>query len=219
MDECLDIATVCLPIERKLCGTCKVEKPLSSFNARMKNGKMSTYYHCKQCAIDYGRERYRRLNPTWNEREVMNKNGVQKCTLCKETKPLSYFYPAASRKKGDYAPGDSFCKACRKNKKEERRADPVYTERSKSRQRDNRLKQHYGIEQSDYESIFKAQGGACAICGLSPVPAEKRLDIDHCHSTGIVRGLLCVNCNLGLGQFCDDIKKIRSAIKYLEAGK
>jgi hypothetical protein len=58
--------------------------------------------------------------------------------------------------------------------------------------------------------MFEAQAGLCAICKTAP--AEH---IDHDHSTGKLRGLLCLNCNHGLGKLLDDIATLESAIQYL----
>lgn len=57
---------------------------------------------------------------------------------------------------------------------------------------------------------------ACAICGSAPKGKKKVLALDHCHSTGELRGLLCSACNVGLGFFRDNAKLLRSAIKYLK---
>jgi hypothetical protein len=56
-------------------------------------------------------------------------------------------------------------------------------------------------------------GDLCAICRQPSV--GQRLSIDHCHETGIVRGLLCSPCNLGLGSFRDSVERLESAIRYL----
>lgn len=75
----------------------------------------------------------------------------------------------------------------------------------------------------DYDALYKAQDGKCAICGQPPTLKDarngrttKKLAVDHCHETGAVRGLLCTGCNTGLGCFSDDIDRIRCAITYLE---
>ncbi|MBP5870856.1 hypothetical protein F3K34_13455 [Streptomyces sp. LBUM 1486] len=70
----------------------------------------------------------------------------------------------------------------------------------------------------DYEQLLKRQNSRCAICGTNkPGHTPDRLfDIDHDHVTGKVRGLLCQHCNMGLGQFMDDLDRLRKAIKYLE---
>jgi hypothetical protein len=64
--------------------------------------------------------------------------------------------------------------------------------------------------------MFAEQKGCCAICGVHQDNVTKRFSVDHNHSTGKVRGLLCQNCNAGLGNFMDDISNLKSAIEYLE---
>ena len=57
------------------------------------------------------------------------------------------------------------------------------------------------------------QGGVCAICGAVP-PEDGSFHVDHDHETGRVRGLLCVRCNIGLGQLGDDVEVLSGAIGY-----
>ena len=59
--------------------------------------------------------------------------------------------------------------------------------------RNDYLVRRYGITSADYEKILKSQGGRCAICGR--LPRTRRLNVDHDHKTGKVRGLLCYTCN------------------------
>jgi hypothetical protein len=73
------------------------------------------------------------------------------------------------------------------------------------------LKRRYGIGADDFDRMVAAQGGVCAICGR-PDPEH----VDHDHETGEVRGILCFNCNGGLGQFRDDVDALRAAAAYLE---
>jgi hypothetical protein len=63
-------------------------------------------------------------------------------------------------------------------------------------QRDWNLRRRYGISSEEYETLLDAQDGVCAIC-KSP-PKKNRLHVDHCHETGLVRGLLCAHCNSSL---------------------
>lgn len=70
----------------------------------------------------------------------------------------------------------------------------------------------YGLTPEQFEAMASSQNYVCAICGdYDP----KGLHIDHCHATGRIRGLLCVNCNTGIGSFKDDHRRLERAIAYL----
>ena len=71
----------------------------------------------------------------------------------------------------------------------------------------------YGITHEDYDSMLKEQGNVCAICKKPP---KKKLDVDHCHTTGKVRGLLCRACNVLVGLMERDPKAVAPALKYLK---
>jgi hypothetical protein len=89
------------------------------------------------------------------------------------------------------------------------RSDPTFREQ----QRWQKRMRKYGLDREDYERMRKAQNDACAICEQqSPNP----LCVDHCHAFGHVRGLLCNNCNSGLGFFGDDPVRMRAGAAYLE---
>lgn len=96
-------------------------------------------------------------------------------------------------------------------------------EKNKKQTRDNKLKRCYGITLDDYNKMLLKQEGKCCICGRTQkeaAPGRKgNLVVDHCHETGKVRGLLCHHCNAALGQFQDDVKVMRRAIKYLKNSK
>jgi hypothetical protein len=80
----------------------------------------------------------------------------------------------------------------------------------------------YGINATEYENLYNAQNGCCKICKDSaPLHSNDRtrLYVDHCHNTKKVRGLLCKNCNSGLGQFRENVKTMQDAIKYLNDNK
>lgn len=80
----------------------------------------------------------------------------------------------------------------------------------------------FGINTLDYESLVESQNNKCAICNNNEKAVDKRkniersLAVDHCHETGKIRGLLCTNCNIGLGQFKDSLYLLDKAKKYLE---
>ena len=68
----------------------------------------------------------------------------------------------------------------------------------------------------EFEEMFNAQGRSCAICGTVDF-GPRGPQIDHCHATGAVRGILCVNCNNGLGRFGDDPALLRRAADFLDS--
>lgn len=67
-----------------------------------------------------------------------------------------------------------------------------------------------------YEKMLKEQDYTCLICKTPTSSLTRMLDVDHCHKTGKVRGLLCINCNRGLGLFRDSKESLSQAIKYLQ---
>lgn len=109
------------------------------------------------------------------------------------------------------------------------RAKPKpYVKRSKSRtkhlqfergspeyMRAARIKSTYGLSTDQYKSMLDEQAHKCAICGVSASDLSQNLCIDHCHDTGNTRGLLCRECNSGIGKLKDDIGLITKALEYL----
>jgi hypothetical protein len=83
----------------------------------------------------------------------------------------------------------------------------------------SRLKIDYGITLADWEGMLTKQEGRCAICGIHQSELKRGLAVDHNHNTGIVRGLLCHRCNIGIGYFHDDAELIKKSIAYLEKEK
>ena len=81
--------------------------------------------------------------------------------------------------------------------------------------RDKRRAQSHGLSLQDYRAMRERQKNVCGICKTPGKP----LCIDHCHATGKVRGLLCRNCNLGLGNYKDNPVFTRAATAYLEASR
>ncbi len=82
-----------------------------------------------------------------------------------------------------------------------------------SGKRDANLKRFFNITLKKYDEILESQGGGCAIC--HEPPGDRALSVDHSHETGHIRGLLCSECNRGLGTFKDDKYRLMGAILYL----
>ena len=131
------------------------------------------------------------------------------CTKCGKRKPRTEFYKNGVRADGSTVLRPD-CKDC-----------------SRKRCRDNRnveweerwqAKRFYGLTLEEARKYWHAE--SCQICGSTdPKDRRQKFHIDHCHATGIVRGALCSNCNLGLGNFLDDIEIMRKAIEYLERSR
>jgi hypothetical protein len=85
----------------------------------------------------------------------------------------------------------------------------------------NQIKSVYGLEEADYKNLILLQNNLCAICNKPEVAVSKKgkvknLAIDHCHTTGKIRGLLCQKCNTALGKLQEDKEILRKMIAYLE---
>lgn len=116
------------------------------------------------------------------------------CTVCGKVKPKSEFYQDAGRKRLKRSCKPCFLASCREYE----------------------YKRKYGITIAEYEDMFSQQGGVCWIC-QSECQRGERLSVDHCHTTGAVRGLLCRRCNVGVGYFDDDPARFLRAAQYLSA--
>ena len=109
---------------------------------------------------------------------------------------------------------DTLCDACKRKhlkthwKNIESNRDPI-------KRKDSNLKRNFGISLDDYKNMFERQDGCCAICGKHSDECPRSLDVDHSHTTGHIRGLLCNCCNQALGLFKDDVEILKNAIQYL----
>jgi len=80
---------------------------------------------------------------------------------------------------------------------------------------DRRMRRVFGISLQRYRTMLADQHGGCAICGTPPQNG-RRLDIDHDHLTSVVRGLLCWDCNVGVGKLGDSVLGLEQALAYLK---
>lgn len=101
------------------------------------------------------------------------------------------------------------CGACatRARRDRNRQAD-------KTKRRDYQLRKTYGISLDEFNAMYKAQGNRCALC-RKEIPVERHRHVDHCHDTGRIRGILCFDCNKGLGMLGDTQKAIARALNYV----
>jgi hypothetical protein len=143
-----------------------------------------------------------------------------RCSKCKETKSVNKFSKDARTPKGHR----SHCKDCVRLMDVERNARPGVMDRKKiysalwrsrhpGRIRETKLLDKYGIRVEQYEEMFRDQYGKCAICGSTQ---KNVFHVDHDHETGIVRGLLCMKCNLMIGYAKDNPENLIAAAQYLK---
>lgn len=129
------------------------------------------------------------------------------CRTCAEPLPLSDFTVHGHKNGKTYYRAD--CNPCRGAK---RRA--AY---NPDQQKNQFLRQAYGITLADYDRMAEQQGYKCAICESTDAKSNgARFHVDHDHKTGKVRGLLCGPCNTGIGKFRDSTALLISAIEYLK---
>lgn len=146
--------------------------------------------------------------------------GFKKCVKCGDVLPVAKFHKHAKTLDGH----NSYCKICTKKinaewykKNTERRNAKTNAWAAKNRDHiwAYGLQRDYGMTRSDYNKKLNEQNGVCAICLGVGLPG-KRLCVDHDHKTGAIRGILCHQCNAGIGHFKDDIEKMEMAMSYLK---
>lgn len=176
----------------KRCPQCKTEKPIAEFTTR--TGNIAGW--CKPCARKKGKAHYQK-NPKAHYQA--HKKWVAK----NREKAREY-----SRKYHN------------NNKDKEKSRAKEFKRRNPHYHRDVRLRHFYGIGVKEYAELLAKQNGVCAICATDkPGSKFKHMLVDHDHETGRIRGLLCNDCNLILGNAKDSSLTLLLAIKYLEGAK
>jgi hypothetical protein len=131
------------------------------------------------------------------------------CTSCKQELDESNFWKNKSTKDGL----QSQCKTCWQAVTNRYLQGDTRLKYLRIR-RNRHLVNKYGITLEEYEVMLKKQNGVCYIC--KGKPEDKNMAVDHCHDTGKVRGILCENCNRGIGMFKHNVTLLKSAINYLQ---
>lgn len=107
-----------------------------------------------------------------------------------------------------------------KDKRQKLEAGRRHRARNRAAYKDKELRKAFGITIADYQAMLVEQNGVCAICDRPETTVRRGriepLSVDHCHTTGKVRGLLCAQCNKGLGMFHDKPERIERAVHYLK---
>lgn len=202
------------PPETHTCKYCKNEKPLGMFrpNRKAKTGHGKICLDCYESRLRRPRKPARPLTP--EQRASLRAYG---------TSPRG---KAASRRSyrklmDDPARREAYRERKRQWRIENKEAFNAYKrewrqKRDSLKNRDEWMRQRYGITLKEYDAMFAQQGNVCAICKLSD---EKTMHIDHDHETGKVRGILCSQCNQGIGLLRENQSSIARAIQYLLAAR
>ena len=163
------------------------------------------------------------------EKHRLHALGLRRCFSCTQTLPVDQF----GAYRGGFAGLQPSCKPCTNAKQRAYATNPTSIAKKREAQRRrrearpltpaehrrNNLWKCYKITPEDYETMLAAQSGGCAICGTTS-PGGRRgvetFNVDHCHRTGRVRGLLCTPCNRGIGLLGDTRAALLAAAAYLE---
>jgi hypothetical protein len=188
------------------CTICGKEKPFEAFN-KFKPGKQGRRAACKVCMNAIAQERAQQ----YPKRQVTHKI----CAVCKVNLPVEEFYKSTQHIDG-HRP---WCRGCTRayNKTHHR----TKGKEKQTTVRARTLKKLYNLTIDDYQRMWDAQGGACKMCSrpetnVNPNGTVRTLCVDHCHTTGKVRGLLCGNCNVAIGLLQENVATLARGIQYLQ---
>lgn len=185
------------------CPDCRQVKALSDFTRDRRRADGLSFY-CRPCRLARDRRSVakRRGRPPQSRYpvDIEVPEGHKWCPDCETVKRVDEFVRTKAHVSGLH----SYCKPCH-NARGRASKDKVGGSRT------YHLKRRYGLSAQDVAALVAAQGGVCALC--REAPAEH---VDHDHRTGRVRGILCFNCNGGLGQFRDREDLLALAIGYLQ---
>ena len=136
------------------------------------------------------------------------------CSKCETDKPLTEFYKSHNKQSKPNPMGyKSHCKTCVKKQRNEYYKTPEgHKYQIEKSWRDKGML----FTTEEYQELLEEQAYGCAICGVKSNKNGSRFCVDHNHSTGSIRGLLCHDCNTTLGKFNDEVEMFYKAIDYLE---
>lgn len=153
---------------------------------------------------------------------------MKKCSKCGQVKPLDDFHLNKAMRDGHQGQ----CKECRcefyrqpagEETKRRRREKYAADKKLQEQARESHLRRKFRLSEEKYGQLHERQGGLCAICGRPETEKYrgevKNLAVDHNHSTGQIRSLLCRKCNHGIGNFMEDEAILVKAIQYLRRHK
>lgn len=199
----------------KRCRECGEDKPLTEFT-RCSKAADGHQYRCRPCASASARA-WALAHP---EEHLANMRRYMASAKAKETR-RAYLERSREERRATRRDWYHRNREAIRERRRVREATPEWKEANLARNRAWREKNKervraysrtalYGLKPEQYESLVARQGGCCAICRRAA-----RLQVDHDHDNGLVRGLLCTSCNRGLGYFHDDPAFLIAAVAYL----
>jgi len=140
----------------------------------------------------------------------------KKCIQCEEKKELIEFRKRfRGKNKNIYF--ESYCKNC------ERLNTKSWSQENKERRKEitlkKDLKRNFDLSLEDYYKMRKEHNNQCAVCKVSKSKSGRRLAVDHCHNTKLIRGLLCNECNTALGLLGENVERMYKLIEYISKFK
>lgn len=189
-------------MQEKKCKGCSEIKNLDFFPS-LPLGKFGTRARCKPCHRQYANNKKRDMDYDVSLLE-------RKCYSCRLVKPASEFNKNRFNRGGlRYS-----CKEC------DIQSRKKYKDKNGLRLAHLRLKRLYGISLDHFIFLREKQSNRCAICDSTGNDNERTLKtslvVDHCHKTGLVRALLCHQCNQALGLLRESQRIMESAINYIK---
>lgn len=180
------------------CTKCGETKPLEEFSPYRRSDPGRRLAQCKACKREQMRAD-RAANPEkW--REYAKRDRIKNAKRVKEAKTRYYRSESYKRYRREWLAKNPEYMS-------------TYLAGYRKAKRWMLIEEKYGLTREQYESMERTQRFACAIC-LRPL-TEVRVHIDHCHETGLVRGLLCQRCNQAIGLLGDDPTAAVRAARYL----
>lgn len=229
----------------KRCNKCGIEKPLDEFHKASKSPD-GRQYRCKTCSIAAARQRAKdnpeaarkadqkyRQTDKYKATRKARREGPQREKIL-EQKRSSWERHAveyaervrAARQKEPERFGGYYQRNYAANKEQILEKNRAWADANREKVRGYKRQWAYGITPEEFDRKLLEQDGRCEICSVElhlvvhhnkdGSVRSSGICVDHCHSTGAVRGLICSGCNKGLGYFKDDPVRLRAAAEYLE---
>lgn len=205
----------------KTCTRCAETQSIEKFSpVKTRAGNIAHKSKCRKCINERAKEN-RVNNPEQLKirREKLKRKQRSTpetiiCKMCGRSKDSSLFFDCLTCVTGK----QGSCKKCVSQRTSLRYySDPSFRDEKRTQSSERHRKNKYGMTSEMFNAVLSAQDGRCAICDIRLDKSNKSLSpqVDHCHSTGTVRGILCMMCNLGLGEFKDQEALLLRAVGYL----